>query len=102
MALESKKRLELNLTATFIDILTTSAEIWGREGEEVLHKKRGMIAPYLIKNRTGYAIRAWTDLEDDQTKTSSQHVIKDNEDLPWRFEDWRLMREVSDCERSDD
>ncbi|KAG0143880.1 hypothetical protein CROQUDRAFT_660682 [Cronartium quercuum f. sp. fusiforme G11] len=92
VALESKKRLELNVTATFIDLTMTSLEVWGREGENVLHKRRGMTAPYLIKNRTGYAITVWADSYDEKSKPA-QHVIKDDDELPWRFEDWKLMRE---------
>lgn len=92
MSLESKKRLELNVTATFIDLIMTSAEIWGREGDDVLRQSRGMNAPYLIKNRTGYAMKVWTH-SDSEHSHPAEHVIEDDSDIPWRFEDWKLMRE---------
>ncbi|MBW0529284.1 hypothetical protein O181_068999 [Austropuccinia psidii MF-1] len=52
VALESKTFLEMNVTATFIDIIMTGSDIWGREGKNVLYQKCGMASPYLIKNLT--------------------------------------------------
>jgi hypothetical protein len=93
LSLDSKKRLELNLTASFIDIVMTGAEIWGREGESVLHRKRGFAAPYVIKNFTGYSLKLWAEL-DDGSHGGEDHVIEDGKELPWRFEDWKSTREV--------
>ncbi|PLW57557.1 hypothetical protein PCANC_01138, partial [Puccinia coronata f. sp. avenae] len=92
LSLDSKKRLELNLTASFIDIVMTGAEIWGREGESVLHRKRGFAAPYVIKNFTGYSLKLWAEL-DDGSHGGEDHVIEDGKELPWRFEDWKSTRE---------
>ncbi|MBW0466010.1 hypothetical protein O181_005725 [Austropuccinia psidii MF-1] len=52
VALESKRVLEMKITATFIDLIMSSSDIWGREGKNVLYQKRGMAWPYLIKNLT--------------------------------------------------
>jgi len=92
LSLDSKKRLELNLTASFLDIAMTSAEIWGRESQSVLHRKRGVAAPYVIKNYTGYSLKLWAELEDG-SHGGEEHVIEDGKELPWRFEDWKSTRE---------
>ncbi|KAH9459830.1 hypothetical protein Pst134EB_008053 [Puccinia striiformis f. sp. tritici] len=91
-SLDSKQRLELNMTATFIDIVMVGAEIWGREGESCLHRKRGVTAPYVIKNFTGYPLNLWAEL-DDGSHSGEDHVIEDGKELPWRFEDWKSTRE---------
>ncbi|KAA1100602.1 hypothetical protein PGTUg99_027292 [Puccinia graminis f. sp. tritici] len=92
LSLDSKERLELNLTATFIDIVMTGAEIWGREGESFLHRKRGVTAPYAIKNFTGYSLKIWAEL-DDGSHSGEDHVVEDGKELSWRFEDWKSTRE---------
>jgi vacuolar protein sorting-associated protein 13A/C len=93
LSLDSKERLELNLTATFIDIVMTGAEIWGREGESFLHRKRGVTAPYAIRNFTGYSLKIWAEL-DDGSHSGEDHVVEDGKELSWRFEDWKSTREV--------
>ena len=90
VTLSSKRRLEINVTQTAIELALTAQAILGREGETMLKTDRGKNAPFLIKNRTGYPLRlsaeggeadtAWTDMATGA-------------DLPWRFEDWRYMRE---------
>ncbi|MBW0469311.1 hypothetical protein O181_009026, partial [Austropuccinia psidii MF-1] len=92
VALESKRRLEMNITATFIDLIMTGADIWGREGENVLHQKRGMVSPYLIKNLTGYPLKVSAESEDEFRK-GKEYLVEDGKSIPWRFEDWKLMRE---------
>lgn len=92
LSLDSKKRLELNLTATFIDLAMTGADIWGREGENLLHRKRGVTAPYVIKNFTGYSLKLWAE-SDDGSLSGKEYVIEDGKELPWRFEDWKSARE---------
>ncbi|KNZ53438.1 hypothetical protein VP01_3238g1 [Puccinia sorghi] len=44
-----QRNVELNLSTSFLDIAMTSAKIWGRESQSVLHQKFGVAAPYLIR-----------------------------------------------------
>lgn len=90
--MSSKKRLELNITSTFIELALTMSAIVGREGEKVFKKARGAHAPFLIKNRTGYPLSLWSETAHVDGEA---HRLEDGEDAPWRFDDWRAIREVS-------
>ncbi|GAA5925213.1 hypothetical protein JCM10213_008734 [Rhodosporidiobolus nylandii] len=86
----SKKRLELNLTSTFIELAMTTSALLSKEGDSVFKKPRGSNAPFLIKNRTGYAVSLWSENADVATQG---HRLGDGQDIPWRFDDWRVARE---------
>lgn len=92
IALSSRKRLELNLTATFIDTAMTTAALVGREGEKLYKRDRGANAPFIIKNRTGYPLSLWSE---SSHHNGEAHRLDDGQDVPWRFDDWRAIREVS-------
>ena len=105
IGISSKKRLELNLTASFIEIALTTSTLLDREGGQLFRKPRGSNAPFLLKNRTGYAIgfaktppksRSYgKDNAQAKEESARSVVVADGKDLPWRFDDWRTMREVS-------
>ncbi|GAA5898641.1 hypothetical protein JCM6882_000886 [Rhodosporidiobolus microsporus] len=86
----SKKRLELNLTSTFIELALTASTLLSREGDEVFKKPRGSNAPFLVKNRTGYPISLWSENAD---AAAQGQRLADGQDIPWRFDDWRVARE---------
>ncbi|GAA5859573.1 hypothetical protein JCM8547_006147 [Rhodosporidiobolus lusitaniae] len=86
----SKKRLELNITSTFIELAMTTSALLGREGDQVFKKPRGSNAPFLLKNRTGYPISLWSENAD---AAAQGHRLNDGQDIPWRFDDWRVARE---------
>ncbi|SCV68005.1 BQ2448_126 [Microbotryum intermedium] len=89
ITLSSQERLELNITSTFIELGLTTQAIIGREGEKLLTRARGSQAPFLIKNRTGYAMSLWS----EGNHGGDAHRLADGDDAPWRFDDWRAMRE---------
>ncbi|KAM0749832.1 hypothetical protein T439DRAFT_348604 [Meredithblackwellia eburnea MCA 4105] len=91
IGLESEKRLELNVTSTFIELAMTTAALMGKEGDKVFTKARGANAPFLIKNRTGYSIALVNGASTNKAADTAR--IEDGADLPWRFDDWRTMRE---------
>ena len=93
LSVTSKKRLEVNLTSAFINLALTSRAIWDREGEALLRKTRGHSTPFLIRNRTGHSVLLWAESGDPQAK-GEPTKIENLADVPWRFEDWRTMREV--------
>ncbi len=86
----SKKRLELNITSTFIELALTTSAILGREGDKVFTKPRGANAPFVIKNRTGYPLSLWSETADAHGQA---HRLEDGDDAPWRFDDWKTIRE---------
>ena len=105
IGISSKKRLELNLTASFIEIALTTSTLLDRDAGQLFRKPRGSNAPFLLKNRTGYSLAfAKTPLKAQQYGRDSASnrddggskmvVVADGKDLPWRFDDWRTMREV--------
>ena len=77
VTLASKKRLEVNVTHTFNEVLKTT---------------RGANAPFLMRNRTGHSISLWTETDGRGSKPEAVK-IEDGADKPWRLDDWRAMRE---------
>ncbi|GAA6031882.1 hypothetical protein JCM8097_003317 [Rhodosporidiobolus ruineniae] len=86
----SKKRLELNITSTFLELAMTTSALLNKEGDQVFKKPRGSNAPFLLKNRTGYPISLWSENAD---AAAQGHRLGDGQDIPWRFDDWRVARE---------
>lgn len=86
----SRKRLELNITSTFIELVLTTMSIMNREGGKVFTTARGSNAPFLLKNRTGYPLCLWG--ENGEAEAAAQR-LEDGEETPWRFDDWRRARE---------
>lgn len=95
VSIASRKRLELNITAAFIGLALTASSLLGSEGtdERFVHA-RGANAPFLVRNRTGYPLSFWNQGAEDLTPANAT-ILDDGADLPWRFDDWRKMREVS-------
>jgi vacuolar protein sorting-associated protein 13A/C len=93
--LSARERLDINLSTTFVELVITTLNMLGKEGERVLQTARGSYAPYRIRNRTGSPIFIWSDIDDGSKKGSAQAVqIEHEETLDWRFDDWKTMREV--------
>ncbi|KAK4050444.1 Vacuolar protein sorting-associated protein 13 [Microbotryomycetes sp. JL201] len=90
VTLASRKRLELNVTATFIELALTTMAIAEREGDKMYTKPRGSNAPFLIKNRTGYPMSLWNETSNALGEASR---LEDGQDKPWRFDDWRAVRD---------
>jgi vacuolar protein sorting-associated protein 13A/C len=92
------------LTASFIEIALTTSTLLDRDGGQLFRKPRGSNAPFLLKNRTGYALGfTKTPPKSQQYKENTANgeedgsrmvVVADGKDIPWRFDDWRTMREV--------
>lgn len=88
--ISSKKRLELNIASSFIELAMTTMSILDREGDKVFKTARGSNAPFVLRNRTGYALSLWS----ESTDAGSQgHRLDDGSEMPWRFDDWRRARE---------
>ncbi|TFK57082.1 DUF1162-domain-containing protein [Heliocybe sulcata] len=92
----SQDRLDLNVSTTFLELLMTTAKLWGKEGERVLQKARGSYAPYRIRNKTGSSLYVWSDVDDSSSdKRGPTATLADGQLMDWRFDDWRTIREHS-------
>lgn len=89
----SRKLMEITVTSQTIDTITGLVEYLSNQPSDgVITKPRETSAPYRIKNETGY------DIEVSPNSTSNdvyQHtaIVKDGEEIPWQFVDWRVLRE---------
>ncbi|KAI8912336.1 hypothetical protein DFJ77DRAFT_511881 [Powellomyces hirtus] len=88
----ARKRLEINITHTFVDTVLNTMHLFSKQGRRVLTSKRGMHAPYVLKNRSGYEMYVWADSTESGLDTELK-LLPNGHDIPWRFEDWRTMRE---------
>lgn len=71
-------------------------KVLGQEGEHVLRGSRGSSSPYRIRNRTGCPIYVWSDLDGHAINKDIPPVqIAHDSSVDWRFDDWKVMREVN-------
>ncbi|KZT65144.1 vacuolar protein sorting-associated protein 13 [Daedalea quercina L-15889] len=90
----ARERLDINITATFVEIALATVRLLGQEGDNVLRKARGSYAPYRIHNRTGSSIFIWSDLDgSSQLKDTNSKQIANGKTIDWRFDDWKTIRE---------
>ena len=95
MTLSSRERLDLNISTTFTELVITTMNMLGKEKEQVLSKARGSYAPYRIHNCTGSPICIWSDTDGSANANDSAAVnIAHDQTVDWRFDDWKIMREV--------
>ncbi|EST05630.1 Vacuolar protein sorting-associated protein 13A N-terminal domain protein [Kalmanozyma brasiliensis GHG001] len=90
--ISSKKRLELNITTTLIETGLAAMNLINEVDLQDLQQRNR--APFVVQNRTGYRISLWPEHGDRERKSkpSAQH-LDDGQDMPWRFDDWKSMRE---------
>lgn len=92
VTVSSRRRLELNVTTTFIETALTSAAILSDNSVVVSSSRTEHQAPFKIRNMTGYKVSVWIEHDDRKVKTNPQ-AIEDGAEIPWNFDDWRSMRE---------
>ncbi|KAJ3052099.1 hypothetical protein HK097_006900 [Rhizophlyctis rosea] len=88
----SRRKLEVTLSHVFIETMLRTQDMWTKQPQRSLRARRGVHAPYLIRNWTGYPIHIWADAPGDGLNTELKE-LKTDEEMPWRFDDWRTMRE---------
>lgn len=92
LSISSRKRLELNVTHTFIELAMNTLSMLNQKGEELMRTSRGSNAPFMIRNRTGHALTFWADSDGDRSRLTKT-VLADGKDTHWRLDDWKTMRE---------
>ncbi|RDB28887.1 Vacuolar protein sorting-associated protein 13 [Hypsizygus marmoreus] len=94
VTLSARDRLDVNLSTTFAELVTTTLNVIGTEGEQALKKPRGTYAPYRIRNRTGSPIFIWSDMDSSlSTRDVTAVKVLNDQTVDWRFDDWKTMRE---------
>ncbi|CAG8536787.1 2817_t:CDS:10, partial [Racocetra persica] len=88
----SLKRLEVNITHIFLETMLTTLSIINQVSEHLSTTARGSRAPYILRNKTGYNMNVWA-ISSDDAKDTELKVMNDGQELDWRFDDWRKMRE---------
>ncbi|KAF9185293.1 hypothetical protein BGZ51_009186 [Haplosporangium sp. Z 767] len=88
----SKQDLNINITHTFIETALQVMTTIQKEPEHAVSVNREALVPYVLRNRTGYPLHVWAESENNIDIVV--HKIKDGANLPWRFDDWRKMRET--------
>lgn len=87
----SRETAEFTVTSRSIAMISHFANLLSEKAEL---KPRGEDSPYRIINETGYDLNIWIDdgrLDGDDRRQLT--LIKDQQTLPWSFEDWRVVRE---------
>ncbi|KAG0208228.1 hypothetical protein BGX33_006369 [Mortierella sp. NVP41] len=88
----SKQDLNINISHTFIETALQIMTTIQKEPEHAASVNREALVPYILKNRTGYPLHVWAESENNIDIVV--HKMKDGANLPWRFDDWRKMRET--------
>lgn len=87
----SHKMMELTVTSATIALASKSFQFLSTD-EDVLSKPRGADAPYRIRNYTGFDLRVWADVGEEENGPAAK--LTDGEEYPWRFEDSTAVRET--------
>lgn len=87
----SQKRFELTVTTQTITTFVKAYHFISQNPEKLLSQSRRPDAPYRIHNQTGHPISIWTDSAESNLDAVK---LKDDEEIPWRFDDWRKVRET--------
>lgn len=91
--ISSNQRLELNISTTFIDTIAFAVGVMSDENQRIEASRNA--APFKIVNRTGYRISVWAEHHGQRVKPQPAHLA-DGAFIPWTFDDWKTMREVSE------
>ncbi|TPX30777.1 hypothetical protein SmJEL517_g05746 [Synchytrium microbalum] len=86
----ARKKLEMNVTFVLLQTIVNTQNLWNKQTAR--KTRRGTHTPYVLRNRTGYRMHLWVDSSGDGLDVEPKE-LKNNDDMPWRFDDWRAMRE---------
>ncbi|KAL1920744.1 uncharacterized protein VTP21DRAFT_11379 [Calcarisporiella thermophila] len=93
--ISSKKRMEVNISHTMVETALRHSAQLKQKRDARGRIARTTLAPYLIRNRTGYPIVVWKAPSEKEIETAANsHELKDGDDMQWEFDDWRSRRET--------
>ncbi|KAI9253785.1 hypothetical protein BDA99DRAFT_443164 [Phascolomyces articulosus] len=88
----SNRSMNLNITHTFLESAMAILHLWDKQKELAYNGERGTVAPYRLRNCTGYRLHVWNR---DSPEKMVVKTLEDGADMPWWFEDWRERRETT-------
>ncbi|KAI9141282.1 hypothetical protein BKA69DRAFT_1124929 [Paraphysoderma sedebokerense] len=88
----SRKKLDVNVSHTFVEALLSALHKWSTQSASQV-KPADKPKPFILRNRTGYKLALWKETVDSSDVELTEMV--NNMDLPFSFEDWRRLREVT-------
>lgn len=94
LQISSRRMLEINFTHTFAETVLSTLSTWDKDKGTALGPARGSVAPYMLRNWTGYQVHVWSINDDDNSQTVVE-MIANGQEIPWRFDDWRARRQAS-------
>ncbi|KAH8555467.1 hypothetical protein BGW37DRAFT_419803 [Umbelopsis sp. PMI_123] len=94
LQISSRRMLEINFTHTFTETMLSTLSSWDKAKGAALGPTRGSIAPYTLRNWSGYQVHVWNINDDDNSQTVVE-MIANGQEIPWRFDDWRARRQAS-------
>ncbi|KAI9480349.1 MAG: hypothetical protein EXX96DRAFT_521344 [Benjaminiella poitrasii] len=89
----SNSNLNLNVTHTFLESAMNTMHLLDERKNTIYGGERGSIAPYELRNRTGYNLMVWNTSHSDEGPTIKE--IKNGGNMSWWFEDWKKRREMT-------
>lgn len=93
----SRSMAQITISSRSVALLS---QIFSAISPDEEHKSRDEVTPYKILNQTGYDLELWTDRGEKLRK--EKKVLKNKEQIPWSFEDWRVIREKLDTDNEQD
>ncbi|KAL1915167.1 uncharacterized protein VTP21DRAFT_7648 [Calcarisporiella thermophila] len=88
----SRDRLDINISHTLVETAFSAFMSWDKQKDVSPRSTRGPVVPYLIRNRTGCGMFVWSNIHGNREDTHIEN-IPDEQDVPWKFDDWRVRRE---------
>ncbi|KAI8990033.1 hypothetical protein BDB01DRAFT_718047 [Pilobolus umbonatus] len=85
--------LNLNVTHTFVESALATLSSLDKRRNTIYSGERGTVAPYEIRNRTGYDVVIWNNNMSSEGPVLKS--LKNNASLSWWFEDWKTRRETT-------
>ncbi|KAI9273340.1 hypothetical protein EDC94DRAFT_192131 [Helicostylum pulchrum] len=85
--------LNVNITHTFLESAMATMQLMDKQRNTIYSGERGTVAPYELRNRTGYNIMVWNSTDSKEGPTIKE--LKNGGSLPWWFEDWKKRRETT-------
>ncbi|KAJ3332602.1 hypothetical protein HDU76_013706 [Blyttiomyces sp. JEL0837] len=86
----ARKKLEVNLSHCFVETALNTMAAMKQPRAKIARSNAN--APYILRNKTGYDMHIWIESTGDGLDTELRKLTN-NEEIPWRFDDWRVIRE---------
>ncbi|WFD42049.1 Vacuolar protein sorting-associated protein 13 [Malassezia psittaci] len=92
LSFSAQRRLEINLSVAMLESAHNTLKLLDKNNQ--IREDKRHIAPFQIRNRTGYRISVWSEQKNGSNNArQGAHRIDDGAQIPWMFGDWKSLRE---------